>query len=194
MRKNLTVNRAVVPYRDQVVTKRTLAFAKEVSFGSWTNLGAVHARSAPVNLDFTLSQLPGFSTMAEVFDQYRIDKVTWTLIYYSDKNDRMLTIHSTYDPDGGTMSNAADILSRSNRRMNTITKTSPSVRYEGIPGTVDPSTHLVIRQKFHDMNGGADITWHSHILVADTEVTNVIGIVAKPIVYCSVDLSLKGQR
>ena len=194
MRKNFSVNRALVPYRDQVITKRTMAFSKELSFGAWGNLGVVHARSQPVYLAFSLSDLPGISTMAEVFDQFRIDKVTWTVVYYSDKNDRMLTIHSSYDPDGGTMSNPADILSRANRRINTTTKAAPSIRLEGIPGTVDPTTHLVMKQRFHDFNGAMDLTWHSHVLVADTEVTNIIGVNAMPMVYCSIDFSFKGQR
>lgn len=193
-RRNFPVNRALVPYRDQVITKRTMGFSRELNFGSWSNLGVVHARSMPEYLKFTLTDIPGITTMAAVFDQFRIDKVTWTVVYYSDKTDRMLTIHSSYDPDGGTMTDPADILMRANRRMNTTTKTAPSVRFEGIPGTVDPTSLLVMKQKFHDFNGGVDLTWYSHVLVADTEVTDIIGVAAKPMVYCSIDFSFKGQR
>jgi len=199
-RRRVPRNRTHVRTTQLHTSTRNLTFSKELVLRNWEASGASHQRSAPIVLEFTASSFPGFSSLAQVFDQVRFDHVTWVIVQQSALGStktvrpRTITVLSSYDPDGGNM-NSVDVLSRNNLKIRTIHAAVPETSVSGVPGTIAPDTKHLLTKQWHDCNSLSGVTFHSHQVVCDVitgDLTPGDQIVLKA--YCHAQLSFKGLR
>jgi len=190
----------IIP-RPLETSHRRLTFGREVQFESWTNLGTSHLRSDYVPLQFALSNFPGYSSLSSVFDQVAVSRATWFIVATFaagtstiSARPRVLTIHSTYDPDGGSI-NPVDILSRQNLETRSLNFCFPTAKMAGVPGMVNDSTKQILKNVFLDISDSENITFHSHKLVCDTVTASLTpSDIVRVMAYCTVDLRLRGLR
>ncbi len=182
------------------VFARKLSFFQELSYSSWTDLGNVHLRSLNVGLSFRPVDLPGWSSISQNWDQYRISKVHYLFVNSStlgqvgiNNAGRIVTLMTSYDPDGGSES-AVDILSRNNVNFDVMGFASNEwVRKSCVPGHLS-STGEILRNVWLDQNK-ASVYFNSFQTVVDTLSAGITPSDTLRLgTYVTVDLEFRGAR
>lgn len=181
-----------------MVLTRKLTLAKEFNYTTWTNLGSVHLRSANVQLRFTVSDFPGWTGIANNWDQYRVRRAHFRFVhdYTLDQTGvnnagRTLTLMSAYDPDGGT-ENPADILSRNNLKITNFNISNSTHTLSCVPGYVTTDGEC---RKDVWIDQSQTPTFHAYQTVVDTlrlgiNPANILNFQC----YLTADLEFRGAR
>jgi hypothetical protein len=133
----------------QTLTRR-LVRQTSISLQGWQDNANIQL-SQDIQLDFKVTDFPGYASMAAIADHYRILNITHRMTKHykigataASNVARTITLLTSYDKDGGTM-NPLDILSRSNLKIATITMNQPTVVISGVPAYRDSSGRVVSR-------------------------------------------------
>ncbi len=193
---------AVVPRvgRPLAVFSRKLTLYQELQYSAWTDLGTAHLRSGNSVLSVAPLNLPGWGSIIQNWDQFRI-----TALHYHFVNDstlgqtglnnagRVITLLTSYDPDGGTES-AVDILSRNNLETNVLGFASnTSCHKTCVPGYLT-TTGEVLRSAWLDQNAGNRIFYAFQSCVDTLKSGITPSDVLKMGCYLTVSLDLRGAR
>jgi hypothetical protein len=180
--------------------RRRFHLHKEVNFSGWTNLGAAHLRSLNQTLSFNAASLPGWSSISQNWDQFRINKITYKFVNDSvlgstglDAGARIYNLLSAYDPDGGTES-SIDILSRNNLTIHTLGYGSSNICYLScVPGY--KTTDGEVRKNAWIDQSSASLEFYTFQCVVDTLKSGVTtGEILPFAVYVTVDFEFRGAR
>jgi hypothetical protein len=200
-RRNTKRNRQLAPIKVAApLTKMTRRLVRQTSvlLESWQVNGGVQY-SGDKQLDFAITDFPGFTSMAQISDHYRILNVTHRLTKHyrvgestdtATTTPRTVTFLSSYDKDGGAM-NPLDILSRSNLKISTFSMAQPTVVLSGRPAYRN-SDGRVVENAILDAQG-TQPTFHSFSIVG---MANDIGVGTQIVLelISTIDVEFQGLR
>ncbi len=183
-----------------ITFSRQLTFYTEFDYTGWTDLYDHHLRSLNKTLKFRVSDLPGWTSISQNWDQYKIRKAHFHFVNDSklsgtgiDNVGQVMTLLSSYDPDGGT-TNANDILSRNNLSITTMGYGSNyTCTLSCVPGYVTSDGE--IRRDIWIDQGTSTLDFFAFQTVVDILKQGISpGDMLALGCYVSVDLEFKGAR
>ena len=161
--------------RSLTSSQRTFRRQVPLTLGSWQS-DAGFQYSGDLQLNFKLSEFTtDIAALGKVWDQVRVRNVRYTITKMfnfasgggTSATAQSILLYSSYDTDGGVLSDPLEILSRRNLKVNVLTLNKPSCTLAGTPAMTNTDGRVIYQPTFDLANTiGLKKDFFSHQLVA----------------------------